>query len=1154
MTIVADRLPAVPPLSQILAAGTEGGKEFGRVVGLLLFKDAKRHGLEFDLFDDASGDYEGLDGYSRKAKSKDATGYQYKFFPSPLSDGHRKQIRASLDNALTRSKRLRLTKWVLVTPDDLKNSGRREGGGDVEWFADLRDAYRDKVEIEHIGHSKLQAMFLETPSLCLFYYPSLVPSGDIRRKSIQELRSQYDENMRCKYGRIEFVGMSVYKEETSRRISLEDIYIPLSVVPERSGLEVDETPRLNPTKFLSAGAKTVILGDPGSGKSTLLAFLALVGTSKALQSRCAFSEDNRLTIVITLRRYADELKQRKNLSLQDYILEVAKADFNMPSLDRGFYDFYIESGQAIVLFDGLDELPGVGFKSTIRQRVESFTTNYPENTVIITSRLIGYEAEIRFDETYEHCRVAKLRISEIKNFISDWYSVRIDDRSERVRNSDDLIRVISHPDNDSIRALASNPLLLTIVALVHRIDAVLPDQRVVLYQKCTETLLNTWYKAKRHDEEIVKGRVERRNRLRIEAIAYWMHKKSLGNEGRAVVQRNELISFIKSYIAENEKIKESDPPAEDQAEIFLEFINNSAGLLIEAGDGLYSFIHLTFQEYLSATYLAAFGEIGGAQTIWDELGGDLQNPRWREVVRLLVASLKSTVGQKFFIDKLLEKDTLVEDRDTILLLIGLLRDAIEPAEDRATDIIRKTVKRLISLTESEDIRIIESALLNWVAKDSANFDLSLRIFNDFFYDLSSKNRLILSLIRPTVGLPSLTPEQADLVSGEWPEPLSNVLNSLIFCSGNPMSGPSIEEFNIVHSMWALHRTDTNGAAALGMCASILLNNEDASRHLLAREIMLLSVPAYGPHHDHGLNLALLAASVVDLHPMIKKAMFNALTQESSGQEKRQSDSFFGIFLSWIDANSTSKQSKTSRQEQGRIVYSELARRSTQLGINKSLINLNNSHRPQEQFSELQLIRKTLLQKIDSASEAFWPMLRSSTLFSNYFVDSLQSYTPLDPIGHWREALRATLSTSLPNALKRYFDRSEWSQLVSRLKGTTLNSSDVEAAAWLILFDIWVWFRGGYGSGEESPMKDIIDASSVLSNPLLQFALLARAVSINQNAVQEKELAMLISSGNPQITEVLTQAGWPQKEDLLRQANRGKKQNISKTKIKSRGGI
>lgn len=1147
MTIIADRLPAVPPLSQILAAGTEGGKEFGRVVGLLLFNDAKRNGLEFDLFDDASGDYEGLDGYSRKAKSKDATGYQYKFFPSPLSDGHRQQIRDSIDNALTRSKRLRLTKWVLVTPDDLKNSGRRKGGGDVEWFAELREAYRDNVEIEHIGHSKLQAMFLETPYLCLFYYPSLVPSGDIRRKSIKELRSQYDENMRRKYGRIEFVGMSVYKEETSRRISLENIYIPLSVVPERAAPEIDDTPRINPTKFLSAGAKTVILGDPGSGKSTLLAFLALVGTSKALQSRCAFSEDNRLTIVVTLRRYADELKQRKNLSLQDYILEVARADFNMPSLDRGFYDFYIESGQAIILFDGLDELPGVGFKSTIRQRVESFTTNYPENTVIITSRLVGYEAEIRFDETYEHCRVAKLGISEIQKFISDWYSVRIDDESERNRNSADLIRVVSHPDNDSIRALARNPLLLTIVALVHRIDAVLPDQRVVLYQKCTETLLNTWYKAKRHDEEIVKGRVERRNRMRVEAIAYWMHKKSLGNEGRAVVQRNELISFIKNYITENEKIKESDSPAEDQAEIFLEFINNSAGLLIEAGDGLYSFIHLTFQEYLCATYLAAFGEIGGAQTIWDELGGDLQNPRWREVVRLLVASLKSTIGQKFFIDKLLEKNTLGEDRDTILLLIGLLRDAIEPAEDRATDIIRKTVNRLISLTETEDIRIVESALLNWVTKDAANLELSLQIFNDLFHDSSSKKRLILSLIRPAVGLPTLTPAQADLVSSECPGPLSHVLSSLVFCSDNSIIGTSTEKFNIVHSLWALYRSETNTAATLGMCASILLNNEGASRNLLVREIMLMSVKGYGPHHDHGLNLVALASSVADLHPALKKAMVNAISPRPSAKEQRSSTTLYEILLLWIDTNSSSKQSKGLRQDGMGIVLKELTRRATQLGIDKSLMNLNSSPRDRDHLSELQLIRQTFLQKVDSFPETFWSLLHASTLFSNYFVDSLQSYTQLEPIGHWREALRATLSTSLPSALKRYFDRSEWSKLVARLKEPTLNSSDSEAAAWLILFDIWVWERGGYISGEESPMKDIIDASSVLTNPLLHFALLVRAVSIDQKTVQKEELALLVSSGDPQITELLKQAGWPRKEDLFRHANRGKQKNVSKPK-------
>ena len=82
------------------------------------------------------------------------------------------------------------------------------------------------------------------------------------------------------------------------------------------------------------------------------------------------------------------------------------------------------------------------------------------------------------------------------------YAVRIENPKERDQHANDLIRILQEKEHEAIGELAQNPLLLTIFALVHRIDAVLPDERVVLYQKCTETLLNTWHTWKFREMEI----------------------------------------------------------------------------------------------------------------------------------------------------------------------------------------------------------------------------------------------------------------------------------------------------------------------------------------------------------------------------------------------------------------------------------------------------------------------------------------------------------------------------------------------------------------------------------------------------------------------------------------------------------------------------
>ncbi|WP_131423811.1 NACHT domain-containing protein, partial [Comamonas thiooxydans] len=455
--MTANRIPAQASLTKILPEGTEGGKEFARITSLLLLKQAKATGRTFAIFDDASGDFEGLDSYSFENKTKNAIGYQYKFYPSPLSNSHRQKITEALDNAIKKSSQLKLKKWILVTPDDLKNSGTRKNGGDVSWFEELRtEKEKHGLEIEHIGHTKLQDLFLGAPLVSLFYYPQLVPNGASRAKTIEEIRAAYDLQMTSRYGRIEFVGMPVYKEDTSRRVPLDEIYIPLSVVGERAAPETDETPRINPITLLERGKRSVVLGDPGSGKSTMLAYLALVGISSSLQARSGACSDDRLTVVIALRRYADELKHSFDLPLVEHMVNVAAADFNLLGVSPEFFEFYLETGRAIVMFDGLDELPSSKFKATVKQRIESFSSAYPLSSIVITSRLVGYDIDFRLDNSYAHYRVAKLRLPEIKKFIFDWYSARLDHQRDIKNNSNDLIGVVERAENESIRDLARN--------------------------------------------------------------------------------------------------------------------------------------------------------------------------------------------------------------------------------------------------------------------------------------------------------------------------------------------------------------------------------------------------------------------------------------------------------------------------------------------------------------------------------------------------------------------------------------------------------------------------------------------------------------------------------------------------------------------------
>jgi energy-coupling factor transporter ATP-binding protein EcfA2 len=683
---------------------------------LLIYYDARRAGHTINLFSDRAGDAYGLDAFD-----SEGIGYQYKFFPSPLSDDHRAEIVKALKKAIAEHEKSRIQKWVLVTPDDLVNSVARVQGGDVEWFKKLKAGHDAPFELEHMGHTKLQALFLNAEALCLHYYPEIVPNGLSRRDTIQTIRKQYDNNLKSYYNRIEFVGMSVRKEDASRGLPMQAIYIPLETVAEGTAADDDKAERTNPLKFLEYGRRTVILGDPGSGKSTVLRFLALAGLLPELQARYSARADDRLTVLVTLRRYADALKSNRDLPLLDYIVASIRADFSIPDISVDFLKHFLETGRVVLQFDGVDELPDLGFKTVVRDRVRSMVTSYPGNTVIVTSRIAGYEAEARFagSDPFHHCQMASLQEPQQRCFVEDWHRERTEQSQEQAKLVEDLMSILTDSDNVAIRELARNPLLLTIMVLVHRIDVVLPDERVKLYEKCIETLMFTWLNRKKDlgSGSSRKERAEQRLLRRLAALAQCMHEQagSDGADKRAVVSAKQLEDMLTRHIMAveyrgNETEKNN---AEDEAQDFLKYVREQAGLMIEAGSNLYSFLHLTFQEYLAARHIIIQSEArGGDSYIWEKIEPLAADARWREVIRLLVAERKSEESQRNLTGKILELGRLAEgslaEANLAALCGGLLIDRVPAAAERAPDILAAL---LLATARAADDQGIVTALL-----------------------------------------------------------------------------------------------------------------------------------------------------------------------------------------------------------------------------------------------------------------------------------------------------------------------------------------------------------------------------------------------------------------------------------------------------------
>ncbi|NQZ06208.1 MAG: NACHT domain-containing protein [Algicola sp.] len=1086
------RLPEVRTLAEILPKGAEGGKEFARIVDFLLHYEARRAGKNLMIFNDAAGDYHGLDSFeSDQFRKQEQIGYQYKFYPSPLSSQHRSEIKKCLEQVAEKQSELSLKKWILVTPQDLTESSTRKTGGDVSWFDNLHKKLKLTFEIEHWGHKKLQAQFIETPQLCRFYYPELISDGHIYQKSIQDIRKRYDDNLDTLYGKIEFVGMSVYKQEATKGVPMEHIYIPLVAVPEMADEHDENLAHTNPLSFLAPGSNNVVLGDPGAGKSTLLRFLLLVGSSASLQKRYEAKPDTRLPVLITLRRYADELKSRKNLSLIDYILENVQGDFSLKGADLNFFEYYLETGQTILLFDGLDELPSPQFKKDVRDRIRSLITTYPGNTVIVTSRIVGYDNFFRFDEkTFNHQRLTYLRLPEIEQFVKDWYRVRVDNKRDRDANANDLIRILSNEDHIAIRELAQNPLLLTIVALVHRIDAVLPDERVVLYQKCTETLLNTWHTWKYRESELKnKGRVERRNRRRMEAIAHWMHCRSGGTAGnqRAVVPYNDLMHFLTEHISSNEKIYDQDCDPQDLAEEFLEFIKKRAGLLIEIGDNQYSFVHLTFQEYLTASDIITNSEMRGVSDMWGTIKAHFVDDRWHEVIRLLIADLKSNASQAYLIDKLLEdkqsKHCVVRGR----LLGGLLLDGVEPAEIRKKAIFVQLLEAAARATTTERMMPIVNMLKTCIDREDENEAIMAQAFQSLWKTAQTDDdKTVFELVGYMLGWADTN--IIELVG----EPLqqnskdADILN--LFCRVSCVVDEpkylqlEIELLRAVLRDCSIKDPSTNFIAA----ALQAITWHEGREGVESFEQQLFLLNSRGPYSHYNFNSLLLS-----------KNELASTRGGRQGQLSLESKMLKFLLKEGRDGSKLTLSIATPAIDRQKLIRASILHTLEKLGKRGDYDTFRASlfEQPMNIYT---VQNKGFLQTFLSS-----PKLHDGVLNILCFVFGIKKPP------QWREAMRVVFLPQIPKRIN-FINEDAWIKIENDFEKGVVQEDKTYSAASYLMLDIWIYSFGFNDTKNESAFARLADLTKNNDSPPLRIAHCIRDLAYGDGSRKDDLIAMLES--------------------------------------------
>ncbi|MEG4067624.1 NACHT domain-containing protein [Microcoleus sp. Pol11C2] len=428
--------------------------------------------------------------------------------------------------------------------------------------------------------------------------------------------------------------------DRDRTLKLQKVFVPLKIVAKEAANTSpkmiqplkDERNNSNQTQiwnFLAAIDKNpafrrmAVLGAPGSGKTTLLRYLTQTYATKQ-QRKVHPKAPKLIPILLYLRDVRQEIVNNNQLTLADLITQQVQQQQQKYQLENpppNWFAEKIRQNQCLVMLDGLDEVADETQRQQVSRWVDAQMEAYPDTAFILTSRPFGYKTA-RLQQDVTVLEVQPFSLKQMQDFIRSWYLETevmsragqgdAGVRAEAKQQADDLIKRIKN--SKPLADMAVNPLLLTMIATVHRRGSALPGKRVELYREICQVLLERRQIAKNIADVLTA--TQKQSVLQVLAFELMQQKTR-------DFHLSDGIDWITDKLAE---VAGSGKNPEN----FIQQVRDVSGLLVEKEVGVYEFAHLSFQEYLAAIQIKESNQE-------NLLIANIHQSWWAETIRLYAA-------------------------------------------------------------------------------------------------------------------------------------------------------------------------------------------------------------------------------------------------------------------------------------------------------------------------------------------------------------------------------------------------------------------------------------------------------------------------------------------------------------------------------------
>ena len=387
---------------------------------------------------------------------------------------------------------------------------------------------------------------------------------------------------------------------------------------------------------------SIVLGDPGSGKSTLLRYITLSLLEGSPNPHLQPALAGRVPFLVDLKSYTGLKAQNRCDTFFGYFDVLAKQE-GCPVNGETLRE-HLQSGRpAVVMFDGIDEIFNPAEQEAVTKQIVALADSYPETRIIVTSRIIGYRRTLLTNAGFRHFTLQDLDESQVIEFVRQWYTLTLGERAGEAEARIERIQQ-SFKASPSIRQLAGNPMLLTIMAIIGKHQE-LPRERWKLYDHAASVLVQHW-DVKKHLAEKQLGNDlmdEEDKKELLRRLAYAMQAGEGGLAGN-YIHAEELQAVFESYLRE----RYSFDPARAKItarEIIAQFRERNF-ILSFYGANLYGFVHRAVLEFFCADAIRVRFEktkelpLDALKTIFDTRWKEKE---WREVLRLVCGM----IGEEF---------------------------------------------------------------------------------------------------------------------------------------------------------------------------------------------------------------------------------------------------------------------------------------------------------------------------------------------------------------------------------------------------------------------------------------------------------------------------------------------------------------------------